>query len=123
MILIVVGIEIVRRAIVVRVRTQQHHAVRALDPVRQAVDHAIAQRLALRRLHAHEDERRARLVHRWCKCRHGHRARGGSLNATSKLNLGRLQTGSNYFTGALDEVTIYGTVLSAGPVSTHFQRR
>lgn len=46
-----------------------------------------------------------------------------TLNGASKLDLGRLQTGSNYFSGSLDEVAVYNTVLSAATVLTHYQRR
>ena len=36
------------------------------------------------------------------------------------LNLGRLQSASNYLVGSLDEVAIYGSVLSSGTVSAHY---
>jgi hypothetical protein len=48
---------------------------------------------------------------------------GSSLTAPSKLNMGRLQTGANFFTGSLDEVAVYSTVLSGATVLTHYQHR
>ncbi|MDX6373820.1 MAG: hypothetical protein QOD98_2808, partial [Nocardioidaceae bacterium] len=43
-----------------------------------------------------------------------------SLTSAASLNLGRIQSGGNYFAGSLDEVTIYSTVLSAATISAHF---
>jgi hypothetical protein len=48
--------------------------------------------------------------------------RGGSnkLSASSTISLGRINTGTNYLRGALDEVAIYDTALSAATVSAHY---
>ena len=48
-------------------------------------------------------------------------ATGNLLSLTSpvNLNLGRLQTGINYYSGMLDEVAIYNTVLTPGAVAAH----
>jgi type II secretory pathway pseudopilin PulG len=43
-----------------------------------------------------------------------------TLNAAASINLGRLQSGSNYFAGSLDEVSVYSTVLDAATVTAHF---
>lgn len=48
---------------------------------------------------------------------------GSSLTAAARMNFGRLQTGANYFTGSMDDITIYTSVLSAATVSAHYQRR
>ncbi|MDJ0376193.1 LamG-like jellyroll fold domain-containing protein [Cryobacterium sp. PH31-L1] len=44
-----------------------------------------------------------------------------SLASPLNINLGRLQTGTNYFAGTLDEISVYGTALSAATVNNHFQ--
>jgi len=43
-----------------------------------------------------------------------------SLTAATYLNFGRIQAGSNYLVGSLDEVAIYSSVLSSGTVSAHY---
>jgi hypothetical protein len=43
-----------------------------------------------------------------------------SLTSPVNLNLGRIQAGSNYLLGSLDEVAVYNTVLSAATVSAHY---
>lgn len=50
-------------------------------------------------------------------------AAGVSLTQATRLNIGRNQTGVNYFTGSMDEVSIYNTVLNASAVSAHYARR
>jgi len=55
-------------------------------------------------------------------------ASAGTLTATNKnsltgpasLSFGRIQTGGNYYAGALDEVAVYNRVLSAADVQAHF---
>ena len=42
-----------------------------------------------------------------------------SLTSPANINFGRIQTGSNYFAGSLDEVAVYNTVLSATTVTAH----
>jgi hypothetical protein len=42
-----------------------------------------------------------------------------SLTSPSNIDIGRILTGNRYFTGTLDEVAVYRTVLSAGTVATH----
>ncbi|MDB4988111.1 MAG: Laminin sub domain 2 [Myxococcaceae bacterium] len=44
-----------------------------------------------------------------------------TLNASSAIDIGRLADGSRYFTGLVDEVAVYTTVLSATVVSRHYQ--
>lgn len=44
-----------------------------------------------------------------------------SLTRPSFLNFGRLQTGLNYYAGALDEVAVYASALSAKRVLAHYQ--
>ncbi len=43
-----------------------------------------------------------------------------SLTGPASLNFGRIQSGSNYFAGSLDEVAIYNVVLSPATISAHF---
>jgi hypothetical protein len=43
-----------------------------------------------------------------------------SLNASANINFGRLASGANYFAGALDEVAIYNTALTAPTVADHY---
>jgi hypothetical protein len=50
-------------------------------------------------------------------------AAGISLTQASRLNIGRNQTGINYFVGSIDEVSIYNTVLNSTAVSNHYARR
>jgi alpha-L-arabinofuranosidase B-like protein/concanavalin A-like lectin/glucanase superfamily protein len=45
----------------------------------------------------------------------------GSLTASSILSFGRGQSGSNYYSGVLDEVAVYGSVLSAATINGHYQ--
>ena len=42
-----------------------------------------------------------------------------SLTSPANISFGRIQTGTNYFTGYLDEVAVYNTVLSAETVTSH----
>ncbi|WP_104089582.1 LamG domain-containing protein [Cryobacterium sp. N19] len=44
-----------------------------------------------------------------------------SLASPFNINIGRLQTGTNYFAGTLDEISVYGAALSAAIVSNHYQ--
>jgi hypothetical protein len=41
------------------------------------------------------------------------------LSASTTVSLGRVNTGTNYLQGVLDEVAVYSTALSAATVSTH----
>jgi hypothetical protein len=43
-----------------------------------------------------------------------------SLTAAANINLGRIQTGTNYFAGTLDEVSVYSAVLDSATVLAHF---
>jgi len=43
-----------------------------------------------------------------------------SLTSPSTINLGRIQAGSNYLNGSLDEVAVYNTALSAATVTAHY---
>lgn len=43
-----------------------------------------------------------------------------SLTSPANINFGRLQTGINYFSGSLDEVALYNSVLSGPMVTTHY---
>lgn len=46
----------------------------------------------------------------------------GSLTASSILSFGRAQSGgSYYYSGLLDEVAVYGSVLSGATISSHYQ--
>jgi hypothetical protein len=42
-----------------------------------------------------------------------------SLTSATSLSLGRIQTGTNYFSGSLDEVAIYNSVLSPATITAH----
>jgi hypothetical protein len=42
------------------------------------------------------------------------------LNASSTISVGRINTGTNYLQGALDEVAVYSSALSAATVSSHY---
>lgn len=42
------------------------------------------------------------------------------LNAAPYVTIGRIQSGGNYFAGSIDEVALYGTVLSSGAVAAHY---
>jgi hypothetical protein len=44
-----------------------------------------------------------------------------ALTAATSLNFGRIQSGTNYYAGSLDEIAISTTVLSAGDVLLHYQ--
>jgi hypothetical protein len=46
-----------------------------------------------------------------------------SLTTAVNINFGRIQSGSNYYQGALDEVAIYSTPLSAATVTAHYSAR
>ncbi|MHB8273468.1 MAG: LamG-like jellyroll fold domain-containing protein [Dermatophilaceae bacterium] len=43
-----------------------------------------------------------------------------SLTSPVNINLGRIQSGSDYFSGSLDEVAAYNTVLSGSTVTSHY---
>jgi hypothetical protein len=43
-----------------------------------------------------------------------------ALSDTASLNFGRLASNSNYYTGALDEVATYNTVLGAATITAHY---
>ena len=43
-----------------------------------------------------------------------------SLTAAANINLGRIQPGSNYFAGTLDEIAVYSSVLDAATVTAHY---
>jgi hypothetical protein len=43
-----------------------------------------------------------------------------SLTSAANINFGRIQSGSNYYAGSLDEVSVYTTVLSASTVAVHY---
>jgi hypothetical protein len=43
-----------------------------------------------------------------------------SLTSSANLEFGRLATGTNYFSGTLDEVAVYTTVLSGPTVKSHY---
>jgi hypothetical protein len=43
-----------------------------------------------------------------------------SLTSPANINLGRIQTGTNYFAGTLDEVAVYNTVLSGATATSHY---
>src|SRR5207248_2463970 len=46
----------------------------------------------------------------------------GSINAsTQPLNIGRGPATGNYFSGAVDEVAIYGSALTAAQIQTHYK--
>jgi hypothetical protein len=47
----------------------------------------------------------------------------GSLTAPANVNFGRVQGGTNYYAGALDDVAIYTTALGASDVSNHYAAR
>jgi hypothetical protein len=44
----------------------------------------------------------------------------GSLSAATSISFGRLQSGGNFFEGALDEVAVYGAVLTPLAVTAHY---
>ena len=43
-----------------------------------------------------------------------------SLTSPANINFGRIQSGSNYFLGSLDEVAVYNTALSGSTVTSHY---
>jgi hypothetical protein len=43
-----------------------------------------------------------------------------SLLSPTNINFGRIQTGNNYFSGTLDEIAVYTTVLSGTTVTSHY---
>jgi Concanavalin A-like lectin/glucanases superfamily len=43
-----------------------------------------------------------------------------SLMSSANINFGRIQSGSNYFLGSLDEVAVYNTALSGSTVTSHY---
>jgi hypothetical protein len=43
-----------------------------------------------------------------------------SLTSPANINLGRIQTGTNYFAGTLDEVAVYSAALSGATVTSHY---
>ena len=49
-------------------------------------------------------------------------ATGGTASLTSppNINFGRLQSGSNYFAGTLDEIAVYNTALPQATVTNHY---
>jgi hypothetical protein len=47
----------------------------------------------------------------------------GSLSASSIIAFGRASGGGNYYSGLLDEVAVYSTVLSSGTISAHYAAR
>jgi len=44
-----------------------------------------------------------------------------SLTASPNINFGRMANGNNYYSGALDEVALYTSVLTPAQVSNHYQ--
>jgi hypothetical protein len=46
-----------------------------------------------------------------------------SLTSPASINFGRIQTGTNYFAGSLDEVATYNVALSQATVTAHYQAR
>jgi hypothetical protein len=43
-----------------------------------------------------------------------------SLTSPASIDFGRVLTGPNYFTGTMDEIAAYNTVLSAATITSHF---
>ncbi len=43
-----------------------------------------------------------------------------SLTGSATIDFGRIHTGTNYFAGALDEIAVYGGVLTPAEVSNHY---
>ncbi len=43
-----------------------------------------------------------------------------ALTAAANINIGRIQTGSNYYAGQIDEVALYNTDLSAATITAHY---
>jgi hypothetical protein len=46
-----------------------------------------------------------------------------SLNGTGLMSFGRILSGTNFFAGSLDEVAMYGSVLTPAAVAYHYNRR
>jgi hypothetical protein len=46
-----------------------------------------------------------------------------SLTSPANIHFGRMQTGTNYFAGSLDEVATYNVALSQATVTAHYQAR
>lgn len=44
-----------------------------------------------------------------------------SLTAASRMDVGRIRTGTNYFAGSIDEVSVYSAALSAATALRHYQ--
>jgi Concanavalin A-like lectin/glucanases superfamily len=43
-----------------------------------------------------------------------------ALTSPSNINFGRLQSGSNYFAGSLDEIAVYSTAVSQSTITEHY---
>lgn len=44
-----------------------------------------------------------------------------SLTSPASIDFGRIQTGTNYFAGSIDEVAVYGSALSSSTASDHYK--